>query len=34
MSSAPSVAAVISLIDTLRKYEREQKEAQEKEAQQ
>ena len=36
MSSAPSVAAVISLIDTLRKYEKEQaeKEAQEKEAQQ
>jgi glycogen debranching enzyme len=34
MSSAPSVAAVISLLDTLKKYEREQKEAQEKEAQQ
>ena len=34
MSSAPSVAAVISLLDTLKKYEREQQEAQEKEAQQ
>ena len=34
MSSAPSVAAVISLLDTLKKYERELKEAQEKEAQQ
>jgi len=33
MSSAPSVAAVISLIDTLRKYEREQAEAQAKAAQ-
>jgi glycogen debranching enzyme len=32
MSSAPSVAAVISLIDTLRKYEREQREAEEKAA--
>ena len=26
MSSAPSVAAVISLLDTLKKYEREEKE--------
>ena len=34
MSSAPSVAAVISLLDTLKKYERAQQEAQEKEAQQ
>ena len=40
MSSAPSVAAVISLLDTLKKYEREEAaakaaaEAQEKEAQQ
>jgi predicted glycogen debranching enzyme len=34
MSSAPSVAAVISLLDTLKKYEKEQAEAQEKEAQQ
>ena len=33
MSSAPSVAAVISLLDTLKKYEKEQQEAQEKEAQ-
>ena len=33
MSSAPSVAAVISLLDTLKKYEREQQEAQGKEAQ-
>ena len=34
MSSAPSVAAVISLMDTLKKYIQAEKEAQEKEAQQ
>ena len=37
MSSAPSVAAVISLLDTLKKYQKQEaleKEAQEKEAQQ
>ena len=34
MSSAPSVAAVISLIDTLRKYEKEQQALKEMEAQQ
>ncbi len=33
MSSAPSVAAVISLMDTLKKYIQAEKEAQEKEAQ-
>jgi hypothetical protein len=30
MSSAPSVAAVISLLDTLKKYEREERERQAK----
>jgi hypothetical protein len=34
MSSAPSVAAVISLMDTLKKYIQAEKEAKEKEAQQ
>jgi glycogen debranching enzyme len=34
MSSAPSVAAVISVMDTLKKYKLAEKEAQEKEAQQ
>jgi hypothetical protein len=34
MSYAPSVAAVISVMDTLKKYQQAEKEAQEKEAQQ